>query len=194
MNFWLAFLTLPANDRMRALMIIHTGFQDQEVHYPFHRLREEGIETTVMAEKIGMIRGIIGTEIAATQQIGALDQMQSAATVFAANDLLILPGGVKAMEKLRQHQPTLTFIAGWFGADKLVACMCSGVQLLISADVVRGRRLTCYSAFAIDARNAGAIYSDAPVVRDGNLITSPHNKYLAEWMKATVEATKHENR
>ena len=175
---------------MRSLIIIHTGFQDQEVHYPFHRLREEGDDPVVMAEKRGLITGVLGTQIEATDTIAKLDHMQSFATLFDEFELLVLPGGVKAMEKLRQHQPTLTFIAGWMHEHRPVACMCSGVQLLISAKVVQGRELTCYPAFGIDVENAGGKYvPDVKVVIDKNLITSPHHKWLAEWMFHSIKST-----
>lgn len=173
---------------MRALIITRSQFQDQEVHYPYHRLREENKEPIVMAEKRGPIKGILGTEIEATDTYATLDHMQSLAKLDEECDLLVLPGGVKAMEKLRQDQPVLTFIKGWMKQGKKLACMCSGIQLLISADVIRGRVVTCYPAFGIDAKNAGAIYYDAPFVVDGNLITSPHHRYLAEWMKATIQS------
>jgi protease I len=58
------------------------------------------------------------------------------------------------------------------GAGKPVAAICHGPQLLISAEVLRGRTVTCWPAIAIDVRNAGGLYVDRPVVQDGNLITS----------------------
>ena len=167
---------------MKAIILTHSLFQDQEVHYPFHRLREEGDEPLVIAECSGPIVGILGTKIEAAKTYSVLDQMQTVASLMEEHELLVLPGGVKAMEKMRQVQPVLTFIAGWMAARKPVACMCSGVQLLISALVARGRYLTCYPAFRIDAQNAGAHYIEAPVVVNGNLITSPHHRWLAEWM------------
>ena len=172
---------------MKALILIRSQFQDQEVHYPYHRLREEGCEPIVMAEKTGMIKGILGTEIEAQWQHGKFRNLSGlGGSDLREMDLLVIPGGVKAMEKLRQDEDVLTFIKGWMYEGKTLSMMCSGIQLLISAEVVKGRRLTCYPAFGIDAKNAGADYVDAPVVTDDNLVTSPHHKYLAEWMAETI--------
>lgn len=175
---------------MKSIILTHSSFQDQEVHYPFHRLREEGDEPLVIAERSGPIVGILGTKIEAAKTYSVLDQMQTIASLMEEHDLLVLPGGVKAMEKMRQVQPVLTFIAGWMKVDKPLACMCSGVQLLISAKAVKGRLLTCYPAFGIDAENAGAVYAEGPsVCIDRHLVTSPHYKWLTEWMLHAISIT-----
>jgi protease I len=57
-------------------------------------------------------------------------------------------------------------------AGKPVAAICHGPQVLISANALRGRTLTCWPSIAIDVKNAGGMYVDKPVVEDGNLITS----------------------
>jgi protease I len=57
-------------------------------------------------------------------------------------------------------------------AGKPVAAICHGPQLLISANVLKGRTLTCWPSIAVDVKNAGGLYVDRPVVEDGNLITS----------------------
>lgn len=175
---------------MRSLIITHSMHQDQEVMYPYYRLRETGTAPVVFAEHVGKVRGILGTEVEANLDFDSLNGNAIDGKVFQSFDLLVLPGGVKAMEKLRQISVVLNFIQEWFANDQPVACMCSGVQLLISASVVRGRRLTCYPAFAVDARNAGAKYVEEPIVVDDNLVTAPHYKWLGEWMGAAIRVAR----
>ena len=71
---------------------------------------------------------------------------------------------------------------------KVVAAICHGPQLLISANVVRGRKLTSWPSIAVDLENAGAKWVDAPVVQEGNLITSRKPADLPRFNKAIIEA------
>jgi protease I len=71
---------------------------------------------------------------------------------------------------------------------KVVAAVCHGPQLLISADIVRGRRVTSWPSIATDLRNAGANWVDGPVVQDGNLITSRKPADLPRFNEAIIKA------
>lgn len=169
---------------MKSIILTHSGYQDQEVIYPYYRLREEG-RVVLVAEKIGKVRGILGTEIDADLDTPSLT------SVFAGFDLLVLPGGVKAMEKLRQDRAALAFVSRWATDGKPIASMCSGAQMLISARVpLKGRRLSAYPAMAVDVENAGSAFINEPVVVDGNIVSSPHYKHLAEWMLAAIDLVK----
>lgn len=170
---------------MKSIILTHSMYQDQEVIYPYYRLREEG-KVKIVAEQIGKIRGILGTEIESNEMTSSLRYLD-----HTSYDLLVLPGGVKAMEKLRQDQAATTFVAYWNGVGKPIASMCSGAQMLLSAKVpLKGRRIATYPAMAVDVENAGAIFVNEPVVIDGNIISSPHYKWLAEWMKTTIDLIK----
>ena len=69
---------------------------------------------------------------------------------------------------------------------KIIACICSGAQLLISAKVVKGRKIAGYYSMQDDLVNAGAIYTDLPAVVDDNIITTAHYKDMGPWMKAVI--------
>ncbi len=174
---------------MVSIIITHTGYQDQEVIYPYYRLLEEAakgtINTPLIASDVGRgkVRGILGTDIESHLSLRSDDLSYSI-------DLLVLPGGVKAMEKLRQNGGVIDFIAEANRRGITIAAMCSGVQLLISAKVLKGRRVTIYPAFAVDVENAGAEYVDAPVVTDGNLVTSPHYRHLGEWVAEAIRVAR----
>ena len=177
---------------MKAIILTHSMYQDQEAIYPYYRLREEGT-VMVAAEKVGMVRGILGVELPSNMTTATLNTSDD--DYLNVFDLLVLPGGVKAMEKLRQDAYALAFIASWFGLNKPIASICSGAQMLISARVpLKGRQLAAYPAMAVDVENAGAIFLNEPVVVDGNLVSSPHYKYLAEWMRAAINLVKAKER
>ena len=86
-------------------------------------------------------------------------------------DALVIPGG-HAPDKMRMRHAMVDLTRDAMDAGKPVAAICHGPQLLISANALRGRTLTCWPSIAIDVKNAGGLYVDKPVVEDGNLITS----------------------
>jgi protease I len=73
---------------------------------------------------------------------------------------------------MRMRHAMVDFTREMMDAGKPVAAICHGPQVLISANALRGRTLTCWPSIAIDVKNAGGMYVDKPVVEDGNLITS----------------------
>jgi protease I len=75
-----------------------------------------------------------------------------------------------------------------YDRGKLVAAVCHGPQILISAGLVKGRRLTSWSSIAVDLKNAGATWVDEPVVKDGNIITARKPADLPRFNKAIIEA------
>ena len=174
---------------MRSIILTHSMYQDVEVIYPHYRLQEEGT-VLVVAEQTGKIRGIQGIEIPSNMTTTTLnDSEENYVEVF---DLLVLPGGVKAMEKLRQDKHALAFVKRWTDRNKPIASICSGAQMLISARVaLKGRRLAAYPAMAVDVENTGAVFVNESVVVDGNIISSPHYNHMAAWLSATVEYVSH---
>ena len=93
------------------------------------------------------------------------------------------------MEKIRQDKRLIEFIKNYYNYDtkKIIACICSGTQLLISAQIIKGKKISGYYSIKDDIQNAGAIYVDEPAVTDDNIITTSHYKYLGPWMKKTIE-------
>jgi protease I len=105
-------------------------------------------------------------------------------------DILVLPGGVKAMEKVRQNLDIIKFISDFNAQNKIIACICSGAQLLISAKIVKGRKIAGYYSMKDDLINAGAVYTDLPAVVDKNIVTTAHYKDMGPWMKAVIKNLK----
>ena len=167
---------------MKALILTWEGYQDHEVVYPYYRIRELLPESDVclMANKVGRIYGILGLHMDSSADISDLKLRTD--HYLSEYQLLVLPGGVKSLEKLRQEQEVIAFIYEWDKRGKLIASTCHGAQLLISARSIGGRKISGYYSIAVDIENAGATYVDAPFVTDGNIVSSPHYKWMGEWM------------
>ena len=161
--------------------------QDHEFIYPYYRLLEEGIELDVCLLEGKPVVGILGTAIPPNkdQVIKKIEEIN-----VSDYDVLVLPGGVKAMEKVRQNENIIKFISDFDKEKKIIACICSGAQLLISAKVVKGRKIAGYYSMKDDLINAGANYTDLPAVIDDNIITTAHYKDMGPWMKEVIKKLK----
>jgi protease I len=100
---------------------------------------------------------------------------------------VIIPGGY-APDKMRLHQSMVNLVSKAYELGKVVAAICHGPQLLISADIVRGHRVTSWPSVAVDLKNAGAVWVDATVVQDGILITSRRPSDLPQFNKTIITA------
>ena len=161
--------------------------QDHEFIYPYYRLLEENIELDVCLLEGKPVKGFLGTTLPPNkdQKVKKIEEVKE-----EDYDVLVIPGGVKAMEKVRQNQKIINFISNFDKRKKTIACICSGAQLLISAKVVKGRKIAGYYSMKDDLINAGAIYTDLPAVVDSNIVTTAHYKDMGPWMKAVVEKLK----
>lgn len=166
----------------KALILTHSGFQDHEVIYPYHSLKENNFEVTVVAEKLGRFYGILGCHMVGdvlTTDFKNTDNIKK----YLDYDLLIIPGGVKALEKLRLEEGIVEFIRQWDALDKTIFSLCNGAQLLITADVIKDKIVSGYYAIEADINNAGATYHKGPVVANSNIVSSPHYDFMGEWMR-----------
>lgn len=97
-------------------------------------------------------------------------------------DALVVPGG-RAPEYLRTYDSVIETVQHFFEADKPVAALCHGPQILAAADVLDGRQITAYPAVRAEVESAGCTWVDE-VVRDGNLVTGPAWPDHPEWLAA----------
>lgn len=104
-------------------------------------------------------------------------------------DAVVIPGGF-GPDRLRVNEKVLDFVREMMRAGKLIAAICHGPQVLISADLIKGKKVTCVKQVSVDVINAGAQYVDEPVVIDGNLITSRHPRDLPGFTAAIIDALK----
>ena len=94
------------------------------------------------------------------------------------------------MEKVRQEKKIIKFISDFDKEKKVIACICSGAQLLISAKVVKNRKIAGYYSMKDDLINAGANYTDMPAVVDKNIVTTAHYKDMGPWMREVIKKIK----
>ena len=168
----------------KALIISGSLVQDHEFIYPYYRLKEANFDVDVALLGGQPTQGILGTRIPPDKDKEVLDTNNIDINLY---NLLILPGGAKAMEYLRQDQHILDIIKEFNDKKILIGSICHGAQLLISSKIVKNLKLTGYYSLKDDINNAGAEFVDGPFVKDGNIISSPHYKYLGDWMKAILK-------
>jgi protease I len=161
------------------------GFEESELTSPKKYLEEQGWTAHIVSPESGTIKSWDEKDWGSKFDVDKTLDEASASDY----DALVLPGGVINPDTLRTNEKAL-FIRDFFNDKKPVAAICHGPQLLISADVVKGRKVTSYPSVSIDLKNAGAIWSDEEVVTDQGLVTSRSPKDLPAFNKKMVEEIK----
>jgi protease I len=172
-------------DGRRIAILAEQDFEDTELTDPMRAMKAAGARVMVVGS--GSQKTYRGKRGTAEVKVDA-DADQVRADYF---DAVIIPGGY-APDKMRMHKPMVSLVKKMHDSGKLVAAICHGPQLLISADVVRGRKVTSWPSVAVDLVNAGAIWVDEAVVRDGNLITSRQPPDIPEFNAAIIRALEEE--
>tara|TARA_R100001082_G_scaffold110143_1_gene89125 strand:+ start:1566 stop:2108 length:543 start_codon:yes stop_codon:yes gene_type:complete len=174
----------------KAIILTYAGFQDHEVIYPYHSLKENNFEVTIVANQLGRFYGILGCHMVGDILTEDFNNPKNREKYLQEYDLLVIPGGVKALEKLRLEKGVVEFVREWDALDRTILSLCNGAQLLITADVIRGKTVSGYYAIEADINNAGATYHRGPVVVDKNIVSSPHYDFMGEWMRTGYEVFK----
>jgi len=160
-------------------ILVEADFEDEELTKPLKTMKEAGAEITVIGDRPG-------TKYRGKRRHAEIFSDISADKIEPDRfDAVIIPGGY-APDKMRLHQAMIDLVKGMFERGKLVAAVCHGPQLLISAGIVKGKRVTSWPSIAIDLKNAGARWSDEDVVIDGNLLTSRKPSDLDAFSKAII--------
>jgi protease I len=164
----------------RVACLVGDDYEDLEVWYPVLRLREAGARVDLVGLEPGEdVRGKHGYPARADRGIAQVEPREY--------DAVIVPGGWMP-DKLRRNERVLAFCRDIDQSKKVVATICHGPWILISARILRGRTLTSTPGIRDDVENAGARWIDEAVVRDGNLISSRRPPDLPAFGKALVEA------
>ncbi|MEZ4432652.1 MAG: type 1 glutamine amidotransferase domain-containing protein [bacterium] len=163
----------------RVAMIVGEGFEDSEFREPYDRLREAGHEVVVFGSKAGeTVEGKQGDEKVEIEE-------KASSGAVGEFDALVLPGG-HGPDVLRMDEAVVAMVRGFVDAQKPVAAVCHGPQLLIEAGVVEGRTMTSWPSVKTDLKNAGADWVDREVAEDGIFITSRKPDDLAAFSKAIL--------
>ncbi len=164
----------------RIAVLVDDMFEDSEYSAPVDAFKEAGHEVV----NVGMKEG---SEVKGKKDNTSvlIDRKVDDAGVDEF-DALLIPGGYSP-DRLRAHERPVQFVREFMEASKPVFAICHGGQLLITADVLKGRQITGWRSIAQDLRNAGASYLDAEVVEDGNLVSSRQPSDLPAFIEASLK-------
>lgn len=168
--------SMPMHDTL--LTFVDDIYEDLELWYPKLRLEEAGFKMRVAGPELKTYSGKHGYPASADMLISDCNSGD-----FAG---LLIPGGFMP-DKLRRDAKVLSLTREFFEQGKLVAFICHGGWIPISAKILKGRRVTGSRGIKDDLENAGGIWVDEPVVIDGNLISSRTPRDLAPFGRAMVE-------
>ncbi len=184
----------------RIAFLVSHEFEDVELLYPVLRLSEEGARIVIgycdeppLATRPAGIKGVVAGRFGTTVPILVMEEGKRHRTCDYRQlragefDALVIPGGFSP-DFLRVNQAALRIVKDFNSQGKIIAAICHGPQLLISAGLIRGKKATCYAAVKDDLINAGAEYVDQPAVRDGNLITAQVPDTLPEFCAEIMNA------
>lgn len=170
----------PGIQGKRIAILIEALFDDDEVIGPADALRAAGGEVIIVGPSAATeFTGRHGRVIVSDQAAGR--------THLEDIDAVVIPGGF-APGKMRMRHAMVDLVRDAVAAGKPVAAICHGPQMLISADAVRDRKITCWPSIAIDVKNAGGLYMDRPVIEDGNVITSRKVDDIVAFSDAIIRA------
>ena len=163
----------------KVAVALANNYEDVEATSPIEALEKAGAQVTIVGIEKGEITGKKG-------------DTQTADTTFSDVsaddfDMLLIPGG-GSPENLRINDAAVSFTRDFVQTGKPVAAICHGAQLLISAKVLTGRKLTAVNKIRDDITNAGGLYADEELIKDGNLITSRTPADLPTFNDAIVKA------
>jgi len=165
----------------RVAIITGPGFQDEEVVYPYYRLLEAGCTAEIATKDGAVVYGKYGVPARATMATTDLKSSEF--------DAVVLPGGFEAPDRVRLLPEVQQFVREMDEQKKLVAAICHGPWIMISAGICKGRKMTAFWSIEADIKNSGADYQHkAPVVLDGNFITSPHYNNNGDFMREVIKA------
>jgi protease I len=166
---------------LTVVCLLGQGFEDSEFRVPYDRLRSSGVHVDIVGARAGEeLKGYRGKETVRADR--GIDEARP-----EDYDALLIPGGYSP-DHLRADERFVSFVKRFDARGRTVAAVCHGPQLLISAELVRGRTLTAWKTIQGDLRQIGATVLDEPVVTDGNWITSRQPSDLEAFSDALLSA------
>ena len=161
------FKAAPTPERLKknekVLIITADDTQDLEFFYPYYRLNEAGYTVDVATPKGGSFKGKMGMGLKETLSIDDVSPESYA--------LVYIPGG-KAPAELRDNSKVISFVKAFAQTGKPIAAICHGPQVLVTADLVRGKKIAAYESVAKEVEEAGGRFSDEALAIDGQFITA----------------------
>jgi len=164
----------------RVAVLVEKMYEDLELWYPVLRLKEAGCDVKVVGPKAGE---------SYPSKHGYPARADVSASEVKADDFdaVIIPGGYSP-DHMRRHKSMVDLVTQAARQGKVVAAICHGGWMLCSARCLKDRRVTSFFAIRDDMENAGARWEDAPLVRDGNLVTSRTPDDLPDFLQGIIAA------
>lgn len=149
--------------RGRVAMLTADGVEEVEFFYPYYRFTEAGYDVDVITPAGGALRGY--------RDFG-LDETTAVSSAHADDYLMLfVPGGLAPLE-LRQHDAALSFLRAFAARNAPIGFVCHGPQLMVSAGLAEGRRMTSWFGVADEITDAGGEWVNEAVVQDGQVFTA----------------------
>ncbi len=165
----------------KIVVFLEKMVEDSEFLYPYLRLKEEGFDVVSVAPELTNYQGKGGMTFRPDWSFNEVKTVTF--------DAIIIPGGY-APDLWRRNKDILNFVSRHHAEGKIIASICHGPWLLISAGVVKGRKITAFHAIKDDLINAGAIYEGKDWVEDDNLLSSTNPQTMLPMIKRLVEKLK----
>jgi len=163
-------------------VLIDNKFEDSEYKKPATAYKKAKHELVIIGVKKGIVTG---------EKAGLKVKVEkSVANVSVSDfDALFIPGGYSP-DQLRSHDEVVSFVKQFGATGKPIFFICHGAQLLITADLLKGRKVTGWKSLIQDIKNAGAEYLDQEVVEDRNFISSRYPADIPAFIKASLNKLK----
>ncbi len=170
----------PADGAPRVAVLTADGFHDGETLSPLGYLKTRGADVSVIGAERGEIKAYNSDVTVFVEK--AVDEVS--ASDF---DAVVIPGG-RAPAALRENESVLEFVRQAYAEGKILAGICHGPQVMVSAGIMEGKAATCVAGISDELEEAGALYRDEELVVDGNIITSRVPKDIPAFNRALGEA------
>ena len=164
----------------KVALLLENIYEDQEFWYPYYRLKAAGAQVIVVAPKAG-------ATYTSKHGYDAKSDVAAADVKGSDFDAVVIPGGYSP-DHMRRVPAMVQLVRDADAAGKIIGTICHAAWMLCSADILKGRTITCFFSIKDDVIHAGAEYVDQPVVSDGNLITSRFPADLPVFCEALVTA------
>tara|TARA_R110002072_G_scaffold292200_2_gene460699 strand:- start:11924 stop:12472 length:549 start_codon:yes stop_codon:yes gene_type:complete len=169
--------------KKKVAILATNGYEKSELNSPKEAMEKEGFQVDIVSLEKGKIKGWSDGNWSGEVDVNyTLDEI-------SAKDYngLVIPGGVINPDILRTDDNALQFVRDFFKQGKPVAAICHAPWVLVSANVVEGRKMTSYHSIKDDMKNAGALWEDSEVVVDQGLVTSRNPNDLPAFNAKVIE-------
>lgn len=166
---------------MKVAILIDELVEDSEFIYPLYRFKEEKWDVDVIGTTVKSVKGKKGGIFKTEKSIDSILENDY--------DILFIPGGY-APDRLRRNKKILDFVSAMYNKGKIIGSICHGPWVLISAGIVKEKKITGYYAIKDDIINSGAIYTGNPVEADGNLFTGTDPDAMPHLLHRIIEYAK----